>query len=220
MSDLISLDDPLDDQNKTKKSKTRGKRVDAQNNRTKLLSVAQQLFNQQGIEAVTMMAIAETAGVGQGTLYRAFANKGELCVALLDADLRRFQQETILLLRDGQLASALTQLTAFLDRLVHFLDQHVVLMCEVQNYKLLGDEINHTGLHTWFYETVHRLLQAATAQNQIRADISLTYLTDTTLALLNPTLFLHQRQVQGLSVKQISDALIEVLMRGIANEGN
>nr|WP_279537902.1 TetR/AcrR family transcriptional regulator [Paenibacillus turpanensis] len=58
-------------------------RRDAQETSDLILQAAADLFNRHGIEAVSMHQIAKAAGVGQGTLYRRYANKGDLCMELL-----------------------------------------------------------------------------------------------------------------------------------------
>ncbi|MFS0657084.1 TetR/AcrR family transcriptional regulator [Bacillus sp. 179-C3.3 HS] len=45
--------------------------------------VAFSLFQELGVENVSMHKIAKTAGVGQGTLYRRYANKSDLCLSIL-----------------------------------------------------------------------------------------------------------------------------------------
>ena len=59
-------------------------RSDAARNRQALLEAAQQLVGHCGVDAVTMDAVAETAGVGKGTVFRRFGSRAGLMAALLD----------------------------------------------------------------------------------------------------------------------------------------
>src|SRR4051794_38543621 len=68
----------------------RRERSDARENRRQLLAVAKQLFTTQGVASTSMHEIGRTAGVGQATLYRHFADKGEICHALIKEDLTAF----------------------------------------------------------------------------------------------------------------------------------
>jgi AcrR family transcriptional regulator len=58
-------------------------RRDAVRNRERVLAAADAVFAEQGLEA-TLADIAEHAGVGVGTIYRRFADKGALVAALMD----------------------------------------------------------------------------------------------------------------------------------------
>jgi AcrR family transcriptional regulator len=59
-------------------------RSDAARNRQALLEAAQQLVDHCGVDAVTMDAVAEAAGVGKGTVFRRFRSRAGLMAALLD----------------------------------------------------------------------------------------------------------------------------------------
>ncbi|RNM16164.1 TetR/AcrR family transcriptional regulator [Nocardioides pocheonensis] len=59
-------------------------RSDAARNREALLSAAQELVDRCGVEAVTMDAVAASAGVGKGTVFRRFRSRAGLMAALLD----------------------------------------------------------------------------------------------------------------------------------------
>lgn len=62
---------------------TRSERRDAAENRQRILNAARRLFEQYGVEQVSMNQIATEAQVGSGTLYRRYRNKGELCLDLI-----------------------------------------------------------------------------------------------------------------------------------------
>ncbi|WP_164716565.1 TetR/AcrR family transcriptional regulator [Paenibacillus whitsoniae] len=61
----------------------RHERKDAMENRQLILQTANQLFQEHGVQSVSMHQIAKTAGVGQATLYRRYAHKGDLCFDIL-----------------------------------------------------------------------------------------------------------------------------------------
>ena len=65
-------------------------RSDALKRRQLLLDAAAEIFTKQGY-AAPLDSIAARAGVGQGTLYRNFADRDELLAALLDRELGRME---------------------------------------------------------------------------------------------------------------------------------
>ena len=56
---------------------SRPRRADAERNRSRILAAASELFAERGLDA-SMPELAERAGVGVGTLYRAFPDKDHL----------------------------------------------------------------------------------------------------------------------------------------------
>ena len=208
---------PLQDSNIDSEPK-RAKRADAVANRELILATAQQLFATQGVANVCMAAIAEAADVGKGTLYRSFANKGELCLALLDNDMRLFQDKTLQLLRDTYDQPALTRLDAFLDQLVYFMDFHAPLLREAQvqgvmrNIQTVERDSPHRWL-SWLHETVGTLLQQAEQAGEAH-DLDIPYLVDAILAPLNADLFIYQRQVLGFELERISRSLRRLVLQG------
>lgn len=204
--------------NESAQAPKRAKRADAIANRELILATAQRLFAERGITNVCMAAIAETAGVGKGTLYRGFANKGELCLALLDEDMRLFQNETLQLLRETHQQPALQRLDSFLNRLVYFMEHQAPLLRETQLHGVLQSEAvaanasPHMWL-PWLHQTISRLLEQA-QQNGEAANLDIPYLVDAILAPLSADLFLYQREMRGFDLERISQGLRQLVLEG------
>lgn len=198
----------------------RARRVDAVANRELILETAQRLFAGQGVDNVCMAAIAEAAGVGKGTLYRSFANKGELCLALMDEDMRGFQNNTLEMLKARHHHPALDRLDAFLDSLVHFMSFHAPLLREIQRHAgLQGQpELYQTTSYMWLpwlRETISILLQQAEENGETR-ELDIPYLVDAILAPLNAELFMYQRERLGFDLERISRGLRRLVLRGVS----
>ncbi|MBI1877178.1 MAG: TetR/AcrR family transcriptional regulator [Chloroflexi bacterium] len=172
----------------------RAKRADAVANRELILVTAQRLFAERGIANVCMAAIAEVAGVGKGTLYRGFANKGELCLALLDEDMRVFQDQTLQILRETHEQCTLSRLDAFLNSLVYFMEHQAPLLREAQLHGVLQSEAAASNASPqmwlpWLRQTIGFLLQQAQQNGEV-GYLDTPYLVDALLAPLSADLFL------------------------------
>lgn len=207
MSENISLDVIQTEQ------LPRTERRDAIENRLRILDAARKLFDEHGVAQVNMADIALAAGVGKGTLYRRFANKGELCYALMDEHLAGFQDEMIARMQQMTQAEMpkLEQLSVFLDALVHFTEAHVPLLCEVQQIRLLAGAQNLQLPHFWQYMTIHGLLQTAEAGDEFSPGVDITLLADILLAPLSADFYRFLRQIKGYSPEQIGAGLQNVV---------
>ena len=70
-------------------------RADAVRNRQRILCAARRLFDEHGVECVSMDAIAAEAEVGKGTLFRRFGDRASLVRALLEESEVAFQEAFI-----------------------------------------------------------------------------------------------------------------------------
>lgn len=188
-------------------------RRDAAENRARLLQVANELFASRGVDAVTMADIAQTAKVGKGTLYRNFANKGEVCLALLDTQLREFQEQRLSAMRQqtGEGLPYLRQLAAFLEALVRFSATHMPLLCEVQQYSDALDARETQRPHFWQYMTVRGLFRSAVQAGELPADFDAEYGAEALLAPLAPQTFRFQREALGFGLGRMAKGLQTIL---------
>lgn len=192
-------------------------RRDAAANRALILETAEQLFSERGVGNVNMAEIAQLAGVGKGTLYRRFANKGELCLALLDSQLRAFQDEQLATFRQttGDGVPYLQQLTHFLKALARFTERHMPLLVAVQQH---GQDVTNEVLerpHSWQYITAHGLLREAARAGEIAADTDTPVIAEALLAPLGAFTYRFQRERLGFTPERIGEGLA-LLVQGLA----
>jgi AcrR family transcriptional regulator len=184
---------PLDD-NIIILQEPRPTRADALKNRALLLETAQRLFDEQGVDTVSMSAIAEAAGVGKGTLYRHFTDKGELCLALLDKDQRELQERTLTRLREQ--GDAYANLRWFVGQVLTFIDNH--------GKWLTNDALQHPA-HMWWRQTIRGLF------DQLRVSGDRDYKADTLYILLNPHSIEYLRTARGYDRERIEQGLLDTL---------
>ena len=186
----------------------REERRDAARNRRVLLDTARTLFGERGVTCVTMEEIARASGVGKGTLYRRFPNKGFLCQALLDEPTRRLQEQTLAILRESG-RPALEKLYAFLDRLVAFTAESLDLLYGGHEPLCGADRLERFShpAYDWRRSTVLGLLRAAAVEGDVEGGLDLEFLASALLAPLDVDFFYYQHRVQGLSVQRISSGV-------------
>jgi len=104
----------------------RAERADAARNRRRVLEAAAKLFDERGVDCVSMDDVAHAAGVGKGTLYRRFGDRATLALSVLSSREASLQEE---LIRGeppvGPGAPAIERLHAFGDRALAFREDHL-----------------------------------------------------------------------------------------------
>jgi AcrR family transcriptional regulator len=177
-------------------------RSDALKNRELLLKTALRLFTEHGVDAVSMSAVAQAAGVGKGTLYRHFPNKTELCEVLIDSDQRDLQERTLRRLRENPGDPAGT-LRWFLGEVVAFVRRnHDLLVWGVMSGAI--STLDHPA-HFWWRQTIRALLQ------QLKPDIDTEYAADVLYVMLDARTIHYQQVAHGYNLERILAGLTETL---------
>lgn len=176
-------------------------RRDALANRQQILAAARRLFAERGVAAVTMQQIAQAAGVGQGTLYRRYASKGQLCAALLGEQVFSLQQEVSGWRNEA--APAFAILDRLLLRLADFNEANgplLAAMTEGANEAAGG--YYHSPMYDWLHKVVAGLLAHAVAVGEC-ASLDPEATADVLLATLLIDLYRFQRSERGFSQQRI-----------------
>ena len=190
-------------------------RSDAAQNRQRILEVAKQLFAKGRLRGISMQEIAKVAGVGQGTLYRRFADKGELCEALFADDLEVFRKWAEDYLKDMVGRPALSRLEWLLAEKIRFVDAHLPLF--LASHEIAGSKRYDNYKkphHVWNLVQVTQLLTEAQASGE--ADIAdIAFTTDAILASFSPPLLAYQRQELGYSLERVIAGVTDVFIDGL-----
>jgi len=110
-------------------------RADAARNRARILSAARKLLGRRPIHEICMDELAKAAGVGKGTLYRRFADRSSLCLALLDDGERDLQERVLARFGLPSDAPAIEHLFVLLEALVAFTMENAALLAEAAAFE-------------------------------------------------------------------------------------
>ena len=193
-----------------------GERRDAAESRRRVLDTARELFEERGVDSVSMHEIGRAAGVGQGTLYRRYEHKGALCSALLFESTERFYERVRARTQKGNDA-ALVQLGSLIDDLAAFTEENAPLLGAVRD-AAGGErrmEMYRNPFYGWLRATVIVLLEQAIAEGEAAPDLDVEYAADFVLAPLNIDLYLFQRHEIGMEPVRITSVLRGLLLYGL-----
>jgi len=175
-------------------------RADALKNRAHILAMAHALFNAQGVESVSMAAIAEAAEVGKGTLYRHFKSKAALVQGLLDDDQRDLQTRTFAHLRTSNDPRA--SLKWFLGEVLQLIERNRSVLS-----RLIGFELLDHPAHWWWRQTIRGLLA------RMGAGSDLDYTADLIYVMVDVQTVLYQRIGRGYTLERIATGLEDTVDR-------
>ena len=178
-------------------------RADAARNRDKVLAAAEKLFAERSGDCVSMDAVAAEAGVGKGTLFRAFGDRAGLVLALLQEHETRLQEAII---RGpaplGPGAPPIDRLIAFGERLIEHMAQHGELIAAAEGRL----DRYRTGPFMVYHSHVAMLVREAAPE----ADWE--YLTDTLLASLAATHVRYMKR-RGMDDERLAAGWADVVRR-------
>jgi AcrR family transcriptional regulator len=192
-------------------------RADAAANRQQILSAARQLFDQRGVEQVTMDEIARAAGVGKGTLYRRYPDKAMLVVELMDACFVSFERETLEALQSNSTSEdccAIDLLHAFLDRLIDWTEEHTPWLGVIADQS----EGSRRGsgrcgpIYRWLHGVVDYLLRQAMVAGEANI-VDSVYIADVILSAVDVDLYVFQRRERHYSPEQIRAGIHQLVDR-------
>jgi AcrR family transcriptional regulator len=206
-------------------SPRRSERRDAAEHRERILEVARELFAAHGVDAVSMHQIALAAGVGQGTLYRRYAHKGDLCMDLMRERCQQFMEEIFAMLAAKAASPALERLDKTLTAVIALLEERGSWLGPTAAVEMRDQPCDETDAshrlalqyspwHRWLHELFAWLLAEAVERGEM-APLDIDYTTDALLSALHPMVYRFQRQERGFSAERILQGLRHIYIEGV-----
>ena len=181
------------------------RRADALRNHERVLCAARRLFAERPPAEVSMEAIAAAAGVGKGTLFRAFGDRAGLIGTILGEDETGLQER---LIRGpaplGPGAAPLERVIAFGEAYIEFLEDHLDMLMASE----LGPGVRFAKGPFRLYRTHLELLV-----REARPEADAPYVADVLLAPLAADFFAYQRRVRDRSPQELVAAFRELAER-------
>lgn len=172
----------------------------------KILDTAQSLFNQYGVEEVSMHQVAKTTGIGQGTLYRRFSSKSKICFTLMEAKIDRFIDELDIYLRSSGDELVALRLRTIMFRLVLLINEDLEMLRIMLIPARLEDARNTLDENAPFIylrSQIQSLLEDAAEQGEVKPlDPLVTSILLSTLPRADIILYLRD---MGYSAEEVAE---------------
>lgn len=184
----------------------RRERKDSLEHRRLILQTARQLFDQYGVQPVSMHQIAKTAGIGQATLYRRYAHKGDLCMDILQDYARQLTEEIDEFLGRGRDLSALDRLSGIIDRWSDAIEEKFGLIVEMESKVKCEDERGnffHSSVYRYFRDKIAAIFSEIQGEDDTFADPEMA--AHALICSMSPIGYFHMKQEKGYSTDQIKD---------------
>ncbi|WAH40590.1 TetR/AcrR family transcriptional regulator [Alicyclobacillus fastidiosus] len=191
----------------TGETHTRTERRDAAENRQRILAAALKLFEQNGVEQVSMNQIAIEAQIGSGTLYRRYRNKSELCLDLIKDNIDLLFEDIEAYLKQHQTDAPSRRLREVLSLFIRYREKKLQLLTGVeQAASTIGTQSRtQSPVFNDLHEIIVKLLNEMTASEQPKS--SSVFKADMLLMALKSDSYVFQRDVRGYSPESFLDQL-------------
>ncbi|MDU0811832.1 TetR/AcrR family transcriptional regulator [Bacillus siamensis] len=182
-------------------------RRDAAENRQRILDAAFKLFEQNGVEEVSMNQIATEAKIGPGTLYRRYKNKGELCLDLIRDNVVLLFEDIDAYLEEHREESPRLRFKGVLSLFIQFRENKAQLLKGVEDAapsksrNPLSKGPIYSELHQIFVNLFEEIYETGFPK------VNNVFRSDTLLQALRSDFYLFQREVRGYSPEVILEQL-------------
>ncbi|GLX69543.1 TetR/AcrR family transcriptional regulator [Paenibacillus glycanilyticus] len=179
-----------------------------------ILQAARSLFAEHGVEAVSMHQIAKSIQIGQGTLYRRYANKSDLCMDLMNDTFDNLMDEIKQLLLPCADQPVQFRLTVVFRRLLRFSYDQLEWLNVIRISKpCKPDDMDF--FESPSYSKLNQLLLSLLSEAQSKKEIiSLNpeFTAHLLISTMAPESLLYYSKVLAYPIEQIADNFCKTLI--------
>ncbi|WP_053375795.1 TetR/AcrR family transcriptional regulator [Paenibacillus sp. FJAT-27812] len=184
-----------------------------ENGRTKqelskaILHTANHLFTEHGVESVSMHQIARSVGIGQGTLYRRYSNKGDLCMDMMKENFDIFINEIEAYLTEGTQLAVQERLSGVMRKIIAFIDKESRWLGVVHAYNKIEDhkgDFFQSPPYLYLHGVLSSLIKEGIEKKQMQS-IDPAYAAHSFISVQSPHTFRQLRCVMGYTCEEIQD---------------
>jgi len=196
-------------------SRSRRRRPGPERSR-EIVAAAREVFSAKGYEQASMAEIAARVGVVEGALYKHFASKRDLLLAVM----RSFYESLIASLREGLrgVRGAESRLRFVIwSQLRAFTEEAGLCRVVIREIRPQGD-YERSKVHELNREltgTALQVIEEAVAEGELRSDLSPAMVRDVIYGSIEHIAWKAVNGRGALDVERTADALTELILRGI-----
>jgi Transcriptional regulator len=172
-----------------------------------ILQTTESLFSKYGVENVSMHQIAKAANVGQGTMYRRYANKGDLCMDLMKDHFQDLQNSVHRFLESAESLPVKERLLAVFQELIRFMEKYAHLFEMIQSYPISRCEHTRTRFfksppYVFMHSVITSLLEEAIRSETARP-VNADFTAHMLMASINPKVYIFLKKEKGYTTDEI-----------------
>lgn len=194
-------------------------RKDAAEHRKLILRTAQRLFTEYGADSVSMHQIAKSSGIGQGTLYRNYANKADLCLDIIRDSSRQLEEEIGALTAGNPDLPVLEKLVRMIMLIIRFIEEKSQWFGGFQAATCSegGSAYYRSSTYESGHSLIRNLFHEAISRGECPKDLDPVFAADSLLSMLDPNLYLFLTRGRGYSpeayLQNVRSVMLDPLFR-------
>ncbi|MCR8641183.1 TetR/AcrR family transcriptional regulator [Paenibacillus sp. N1-5-1-14] len=191
---------------------SRRERRDAAEHRRIILQKAKELFITYGVNEVSMHKIAKEAGVGQGTLYRRYANKADLCLDVVLESYVQVNERMNTYLIDNEQEQIDVRIAQVISDWVDYAEETYQWLGGIKNFQFAeGACFSDSPIYKTMHERISQLLEEQ-AQEKGLAARDHTFITDMIIYATGPSMYQLFRVERNYSVEALKNNLMQMTL--------